>query len=93
MDSADKAALASWIAGAGATFFDTATCKEITTWCTGSEIVLAAEATMAMEVALMAETAISAAGGIPSFFNGVIESSFDGAACACAAMGAGEFHS
>ncbi|KUJ06652.1 uncharacterized protein LY89DRAFT_726328 [Mollisia scopiformis] len=92
-DSA-KTALASWISGAGAAFFDTATCKEIKTWCTSSsDVVLAAWAQTAMEGALVAESSISAAGGILSFFNGVIESSFEGESCSCSALGSGDLAS
>ncbi|CZR70223.1 uncharacterized protein PAC_20124 [Phialocephala subalpina] len=90
IDSVDKAALASWIAGEGAAFFDAITCKEITAWCTGTEVVLGAATLTAMEGALIVESSISAAGGILSFFNGVIESGFGGAACACAALDGGD---
>lgn len=90
VDSASKAALASWIAGAGAAFFDFAIRHEIKTWCTSSsEVVLGIWAQSAMEAALIAESSVSAAGGMLAYFNGLIESSFTQGHCACSAMGAG----
>ena len=86
-----KAALAAWIAGAGAAFFDAATCSEIQNWCTSTtEIALGASAQLAIETALLVESSVSAAGGVVEFLNGVIESGFKKGACACSTISAGK---
>jgi hypothetical protein len=86
-----KAALAAWIAGAGAAFFDAATCSEIQNWCTSTtEIALGASARLAIETALLVESSVSAAGGVVEFLNGVIESGFNKGACACSTISAGK---
>ncbi len=91
VDSGYKAALGAWISGAGAVFFDVATCHEIKTWCTdSSKSILGAWAQKTIEGALVAESYVSAAGGVITYFNGVIEDSFKGSSCACHALNAGE---
>ena len=86
-----KAALAAWIAGAGAAFFDAATCSEIQNWCTSTtEIALGASAQLAIETALLVESSVSAAGGVVEFLNGVIESGFNKGTCACSTISAGK---
>lgn len=42
-----------------------------------------------MEVSLMAESSVEAAGGMMAFFNGVIEGGFSESQCACEVVDAG----
>lgn len=89
VEASNKAALLAWLNGAGAAYIDFATCQELKKWCSNgdsSSFVIGAWATLALDVSLAADEAVSAAGSVIGFLNGVIVEGFGGSTCLCSVL-------
>lgn len=83
-----KAALAVYIVGAGKAYFSATTVAAIVAWTKGDATVVLSVAVIAdIEISLLGQSVISAAGGVLPFLNGIVTADLGGAlTCACSTI-------
>ena len=87
VDIGNRQALLGWLNGAGAAYIDIATCQELKKWCNGGEeFIIGAWAQITLDTSLAVDEAVSAAGSVIAFLNGVMFESFGQGTCLCSVL-------
>ena len=87
VDAADRQALLAWLNGAGSAYIDIAVCVELEAWCNaGDDFIISALVQVAVDAALAVDAAVSTAGSVIAFLNGVLFESYGHETCLCSVL-------
>jgi hypothetical protein len=93
VDAGNKQALLGWLNGAGSAYLDFVTCYELKTWCSaGDKFIIGSWAQLALDASFAKDEAVSAAGSVISFLNGVMFEGFGDSTCLCSVL-SGDYQS
>ena len=87
VDAGNKQALLGWLNGAGSAYLDFVTCHELKTWCSaGDKFIIGTWAQLALDASFAKDEAVSAAGSVISYLNGVMFEGFGDSTCLCTVL-------